>query len=67
MLKREGAKLYALVDKWRDEANDIMEDIRACNYADQSSRVSMYVRAQELRRCARNLKRRVDELHRAHS
>lgn len=63
MLKREGVKLYALANRWLDEANDIMADIRACNYADQSSRVSMYVRAQELRRCARNLKRNVKALY----
>ena len=66
MLKREGVQLYALVDKWRAEASDIMEAVRAGNYADQTSRVVMYAHAQELRRCARNLKRGVDDLRRAH-
>ena len=62
MLKREWIKQTALADKWLDEANDIMADVRAGNYVDQTSRVVMTTRAKELRRCARNLKRRTNDL-----
>ena len=66
MLIREGVQLYALVDRWRGEANELSARVRRGHYLDQTSRVIMQAEVRELRRCARNLKRRVDDLHKRH-
>jgi uncharacterized protein YqiB (DUF1249 family) len=64
MLKREHAKLMALIKRWREDANELMRLIRAGEYPDHNARVRMYEDALVLRDCARSLKRRIDTLYR---